>query len=104
MDLIQICMLMIIPIIEIQIIMSILDLLITISCLKNNVNYHTYPRSDKYIPRKNPYHISNRNQASKNVHDINDRYAMPSFVYVNAYMPYDIVTSGPSSKKGYQKV
>ncbi|KAK1388770.1 hypothetical protein POM88_016948 [Heracleum sosnowskyi] len=91
--------------------------------VRNNMNYHAndhsrdsiitiFPRSNnnhvsrgntKYMPRRNPYHISNRNQASRNdIIYVND-YPMPRFIYENSHLPYDVLTPGPSSKKGTKR-
>ncbi|KAK1365707.1 hypothetical protein POM88_041268 [Heracleum sosnowskyi] len=91
--------------------------------VRNNVNYHAndhsrdsiitiFPRSDnnhayrgnsKYMPRRNPYHISNRNLAFRNdIIFVND-YPMPRFVYENSHLPYNVLTPRPSSKKGTKR-
>ncbi|KAK1394093.1 hypothetical protein POM88_013149 [Heracleum sosnowskyi] len=91
--------------------------------VRNNVNYHAndhsrdsmitiFPRSDnnqafrgnsKYTPKRNPYHISKKNQASRNdIIYVND-YPMPRFVYESTCLPYDVLTPGPSSKKGTKR-
>ncbi|KAL8119685.1 hypothetical protein AgCh_016975 [Apium graveolens] len=53
-----------------------------------------------YAPRRNAYHVSNRNQATRNLFGVNNDYPMPRFLYENSSIPYDALTPGPSRKKG----
>ena len=76
------------------------DSIVTIFPHSNN---HTYHGNPKYMPRKNPYHISNRNQASRHIHDYVQEYPMPKFIYANSHMPYDVQTQGPLRKRGTKK-
>lgn len=69
----------------------------------NNNNIHAYRDDPKYRPRSNPYHIGNREHASRNdIVYVND-YPMPRFVYASTHLPYDVLTPGPLDKKGTKR-
>ena len=74
------------------------DLIITI--FPRSDNNHAFRGDSKYMRRRNPYHISNRNQASRNDIIYVNNYPMPRFFYENSRLPYDVLTLGPSRKKG----
>ncbi|KAK1395107.1 hypothetical protein POM88_014163 [Heracleum sosnowskyi] len=58
------------------------DSIITIfPCSDNN---HAFCGNSKYMPKRNPYHISNRNQASRNDIIVVNDYPMPRFVCLAA--------------------
>lgn len=66
---------------------------------RRNDYYHAYTRNDRFMPRRNPSHISKRNQAFRNLHVNNNvEYPIPRFIHDSSHLPYDLGTNGPLRK------
>lgn len=59
-----------------------------------NTNDHAYYEDNRYYAR------NNMNHASRNPYASQSEYPMPRFRYANTNMVYDVLTLGPSKKKG----